>query len=123
MAGRAAVFPLGGGNPPPAPQGRGHGVSDHRSRSQKWPTLPRAYRQVLCILLQIFFGGVFSPPYNPPRGLRIPPVGPKKRGLAILKAIKTLIIFWTRFLVDLGSSWGAKLGPKRVLEAYQHQKR
>ena len=30
-AGRAAVFPLGGGNPPPAPQrsvGRGYGVSD-----------------------------------------------------------------------------------------------
>ena len=32
-------------------------------------------------------------PRVPPGGLRIPPVDPKKRGLAVLKSIKILIIF------------------------------
>ena len=28
----------------------------------------KSLAEVLCILLQIFFGGVFNPPCNPPRG-------------------------------------------------------
>ena len=49
-------------------------------------------------------------PRVPPWGLRIPPVGPKRRTLAVLKSIKILIIFWPRFLIDFGPFWGANLG-------------
>ena len=35
---------------------------------------------------------------------------PKSTCPAVLKSIKILISFWTRFLIDFGSSWGAKLG-------------
>ena len=60
--GRAAVFPLGGGNPPPAPEGWGHGVSDHREAVAEVAKGAKILAIDLCILLQIFFGGVFSPP-------------------------------------------------------------
>ena len=61
------MFPLRGGNPPPAPQGRGHGVSDHRVAVAEVAKLAKILSIVLCILLHIFSGGVFYPPYNPPR--------------------------------------------------------
>ena len=38
--GRAAVIPLGEVNPPPAPEGRGHAVSDHNSQLLSLPKLP-----------------------------------------------------------------------------------
>ena len=54
-------------NPPPAPQGRGHGVSDPKSAVAEVAKLAKILSIVLCILLHIFSGGVFYPPYNPPR--------------------------------------------------------
>ena len=70
-----------------------------------------------------------TPLLFPPRGPRTPPGHPPKRMRPLLEAIKFLIIFWTRFWIDLGSFWGpnlgsfwalwaAKLGPKRVLERH-----
>ena len=53
---------------------------------------------------------IITPLIFPPRAPRIPPDRRPERGIALLKSIKILIIFWTRFLIDLGSSWGAKLG-------------
>ena len=54
-------------NPPPAPEGRGHGVSDPKSAVAEVAKLAKILSIVLCILLHIFSGGVFYPPYNPPR--------------------------------------------------------
>ena len=70
-----------------------------------------------------------TPLLFPPRGPRTPPGHPPKRTNSLFEAIKFLIIFWTRFWIDLGSFWGpnlgsfwalwaAKLGPKRVLERH-----
>ena len=55
-------------NPPPAPQGRAHGVSDHRVAVAEVAKGAKILAEVLCILLQIFFGGGLFSPYNPPRG-------------------------------------------------------
>ena len=61
------MFPLGGGNPPPGSERRGHGESDHRVAGAEVAKGAKILAIDLCILLQIFFGGVFLPPYNPPR--------------------------------------------------------
>ena len=58
-----------------------------------------------------------APPIIPPGGLRMPPGRPQKRMATVFCSIKILIIFWTRFLVDFGSSWGAKLGSFSALLA------
>ena len=62
MAGRAAVFPLGGGNPPPAPEGRELRRVGHLDASAEVAKGAKILAIDLCILLQIFFGGVFGPP-------------------------------------------------------------
>ena len=53
---------------------------------------------------------IITPLIFPPRAPRIPPDRRPERAIALLKSIKILIIFWIRFLIDFGSSWGAKLG-------------
>ena len=54
-------------NPPPAPEGRGYGVSDHRGAVAEVAKGAQILAIIFCILLQIFSGGVLYPPYNPPR--------------------------------------------------------
>ena len=85
-----------------------------------------------------------DPPIIPPGGQRIPPDRPKWRINFVLLSIKIsfsenawhAFVFGKilgRFGVVLGPSWGhfwhlwrakmGQFGPKRVLEAYRHQKR
>ena len=84
------------------PGGAEQGVLDRKPRSVH-------LKAIICLrYLQISKSESLAPPIIPPGGLRIPPVGPQKRMPAVLKSIKILIIFWNRFLIDLGSSWAAK---------------
>ena len=62
MAGRAAVFPLGGGNPPPAPQGAEPRRVRYLVAVAEVAKGAKILAIDLCILLHIFFGGVFGPP-------------------------------------------------------------
>ena len=57
--GRAAVVPLGEVNPPPAPQGRGLRRVGHLDAIAEVVKAAEFLAIDLCILLQIFFGGVF----------------------------------------------------------------
>ena len=49
-------------NPPPAPEGRGPRRVRHLDASAEVVKGAKILAIDLCILLQIFFGGVFSPP-------------------------------------------------------------
>ena len=91
----------GGGGPPWGSQSAGRPVGARATACQT-PRRNSYCKSSLAEFLDL--------PRVPPWGLRIPPVGLKKRPPAVLKAIKILIIFWTLFLIDFGSSWGAILG-------------
>ena len=67
MVGRAAVFPLGGGNPPPAPEAAGLRRVRHLDAGAEVAKGAKILAIDFCILLQIFFGGVLVPPYSPSR--------------------------------------------------------
>ena len=60
--GRAAVIPLGEVNPPPAPEGRELRRVGHLDASAEVAKGAKFLAIDLCILVQIFFGGVFGPP-------------------------------------------------------------
>ena len=62
MVGRAAVFPLGGGNPPPAPEGAGPRRVRYLDAIAEVAKGAKILAIALCILLHIFFGGVLEPP-------------------------------------------------------------
>ena len=64
----------------------------------------------LCILLQIFSGGVLVPPYSPSRRPALSAGLSKSFARTALVAIKILVIFWHGFLFDFGQSWGVILG-------------
>ena len=61
------MFPLGGGNPPPAPEGRSLRRVGHLGAVAEVAKGAKILAIIVCILLHIFFGGVLYPPYNPPR--------------------------------------------------------
>ena len=113
MGGRAAVVPPWGRQSAARTEGKG----------------PRRVRSTYAIadsraeVCKSSFAEFLTPPIIPPGGLRIPPVGPKKRISFVLKSIKILIIFWTQFLVDFGSSWVPKLGVGVVFGTFGAQVR
>ena len=60
--GRAAVIPLGEVNPPPAPEGRELRRVRYLDAIAEVAKVAKFLAIDLCILLQIFFGGVLGPP-------------------------------------------------------------
>ena len=97
--GRAAVFPLGGGNPPPAPKGREQGVPDYQSKVQE------TNAKILATLAE------FSPPpIIPPGRLRIPPGRAQVAHKFHFECDPNLDHFLDLILDRFCSFWGAKLG-------------
>ena len=67
-------------------------------------------KAIICLRhLQSSKSESLAPPIIPPGGQRIPPGRPKSTTRPAFFSINILIIFWTRFLIDFGPFWGAKL--------------
>ena len=67
-------------------------------------------REVGKIQILIHLWHIITPLIFPPRAPRSPPDRRPERGVALLEAIKILIIFGHRFWIDFGSFGGAILG-------------
>ena len=61
------MFPLGGGNPPPAPEGAGARRVRYLFAVAEVANVAKFLAIGVRMLLEIFFGGVLVPPYSPSR--------------------------------------------------------
>ena len=108
----------GGGVPPwgrqSAARPGGARAAACQTPNRRCQNLSNSFLHLTAYLLRRSF---WTSPRSPPGGLRIPPGCTKRRIKIDLMSIKILIVFWTRFLVDFGSSWGAKLGSFSALLA------
>ena len=132
------MFPLGGGNPPPAPKGWSSRRVGYLVMVAERAKVSKFLAIVVGILLHIFFGGVFGPPLGPlQEASAFRRIGPSESPEPTFFRSKFLSFFDIDFWSILGRfgtpSWGhfwhfwrprwTKFGPKRILEAYPHQKR